>query len=161
MLFRATLCIVVSSLGFGIVGCGGDSGPKLAGVTGTVTYGGKPLAGATVTMQTEGVKGQASLGSTDSSGKFKMTTGGRAGVPVGKARVGISKAADTTGGAAKTDMKPEDMMKLQKAAGGTTKKQEPPKPAIPEKYADPTKSGLTADVGANESKNVFEFPLVD
>ena len=161
VLFRATLCVVVSSLGFGIVGCGGDSGPKLAGVSGTVTYDGKPIAGATVTMQTAGVKGQASLGFTDSSGKFKMTTAGRVGVPVGKAIVGITKFAATSDAANPKDMKPEDMMKMQIAADGTTKKPEPPKREIPEKYADPMKSGLTADVVANDSKNVFAFLLVE
>ncbi len=163
MFIRATLCIAVSSLGFGIIGCGGDSGPKLAGVTGTVTLGGKPIAGATVTMQTEGVKAQASLGFTDASGKFKMTTSGRPGVPVGNARVGITKAGDA-GGVYKDlkDMKPEDMVKMQLAAGGgTPKTTELPKPEIPLKYADPTKSNLTASVEANESKNVFEFNLVE
>ena len=160
MLFRATLFIIVSSLGFGIVGCGGDSGPKLAGVTGTVTYGGKPIAGATVTMQTEGVKGQSSLGFTDAAGKFKMTTGGRVGVPVGKARVGITKLAATSDVPNPKDMKPEDMMKMQIASGGAAKKVAP-KREIPEKYADPTKSGLTAVIEANESKNVFEYPLVE
>ena len=133
----------------------------MAGVSGTVTYDGKLISGATVTMQTVGVKGQASLGFTDSSGKFKMTTGGRIGVPVGKAIVGITKFAATSDAANSKDMKPEDMMKMQIAAGGTTKKTEPPKREIPEKYADPTKSGLTAAVDASESKNVFEFNLVD
>lgn len=133
----------------------------MAGVTGTVTYGGKPVAGATVTMQTVGVKSQASLGSTDSAGKFKMSTGGRAGVPVGKAIVGITKAAATTVVANPKEMKPEDMMKMQSAAGTMTKPQEPPKTELPTKYADPTKSGLTAVVDASESKNVFEFNLVD
>ena len=157
MLFRAIFFIVVSSLGLGIVGCGGDKGPKMAGVTGTVTYGGKPIAGATVTMQTAGVKGQSSLGFTDSSGKFKMSTGGRAGVPVGKAIVGITKLAATEVPGNPKDMKPEDMMKMQVAAGSAAQ----PKREIPEKYADPTTSGLTAPVDASASKNVFEFNLVD
>ena len=132
----------------------------MAGVSGTVTFGGKPISGATVTMQTEGVKAQVSMGFTDTLGKFKMTTGGRVGVPVGNARVAITKvgASDLP---SQKDMKPDDMMKMQQAAGGMSKKTEPPKPEIPEKYADPTKSGLTATVGANESKNVFEFNLVE
>ena len=158
---RATLCIVVSSLGFGILGCGGDSGPKMAGVSGTVTFGGKPIAGATVTMHTDGVKAQPSLGFTDAAGKFKMTTGGRPGVPVGKAKVGIAKAAVAAGGVDMTKMTPDQMMKMQQDAGGTTTKQEPPKPEIPLKYADSATSGLTAVIDASESKNVFEFPLVE
>ncbi len=161
MFIRATVCIVVSSLGLGLIGCNGDSGPKMAGVTGTVTFGGKPIAGATVTMHTDGVKAAPSLGFTDASGKFKMTTGGRPGVPVGNAKVAISKAAVATGAPDMKDMKPEDMMKMQQEAGGTTKKTEPPKPEIPLKYADATKSGLTATIDASESKNAFEFNLVE
>lgn len=160
MCIRATLCLVVSSLGFAIIGCG-DGGPKLAGVTGTVMLGSKPIAGATVTMQIEGVKAPASMGFTDSSGKFTMKTGGRPGVPVGKARVGISKAGDTTGGMATPDMKPEDMMTMQQAAGATTAQTAPPKPEIPLTYADPTMSGLTENIDANESKNIFVFTLAE
>ena len=151
----------MSCTGFGIVGCGDNSGPKLAGVTGTVTYGGKPVAGATVTMQTEGVKSQASLGFTDAVGKFKMSTTGRAGVPVGKAIVGITKVAATSVVANPKEMKPEDMVKMQSAAGTMTKQQSQPKPEVPEKYADPTTSGLNRVIDASESKNVFEFNLVD
>lgn len=133
----------------------------MAGVTGTVTYGGKPISGATVTMKTGGVKAQVSMGFTDSSGKFKMTTGGRVGVPVGNASVGISKVGGTSGTPALKNMKPEEMMKMQQAAGGMTNQPEPVKPEIPEKYGDSTKSGLTAVISVNESKNVFEFNLVE
>ena len=161
MFTRTTFLLAISSLGLGIIGCGGDSGPKMAGVTGTVTLGGKPISGATVTMATDGVKSQPSLGFTDGAGKFKMTTGGRPGVPVGNAKVSITKAPETLGGKATTDMKPEDLAAMAKAGGSAASMAAPPKSEIPLKYADATKSGLTAAVDANESKNVFEFNLVE
>lgn len=140
-----------------LLGCGGSDGPLLSSVTGTVLYQNKPISGATVTMISE--KGLMSNGFTDKEGKFRMTTGGRAGVPVGNAKVGIVKMS----GAATVDiksMKPEDMAKLQKAGGGVAKDLSP-KSEIPTKYADPEKSKLIAVVDRDGRKNVFEYILVE
>ena len=140
-------------------GCGGSSGPVLSTVTGTVLYQNKPISGATVTMISE--KGLISNGFTDKDGKFRMTTGGRAGVPVGSAKVGVVKMSAPA--AAPTDlksMKPEDMARMQKAGGGVAKELTP-KSEIPLKYADPAKSTLVAVVDRDGSKNVFEYILVE
>ena len=146
--------LVITSL----CGCGSSDTLTLAPVTGTVLFKGKPLSGATVTMMSE--KGQMANGFTDTEGKFRMTTGGRPGVPVGLAKVGISKMA---GNAATVDIKkvkPEDMMNMQKAGGGVAKDLAP-KSEIPSKYAKPEESKLTAAVDKDGKKNVFEFILVE
>lgn len=156
MLLRSFLCCIALSVT--ICGCGGGGGVTLVDVSGTVNYGGKPVAGATVTMTSE--KGELSTGFTDASGKFKMTTGGRPGVPVGPKKVGITKAAAAATQVDPQAVKPEDMRKMQMAGGGTATDLTP-KSEIPIKYADPAKSGLVATVDADASKNVFEYPLVD
>lgn len=143
----------------GVCGCGGGpTGPALAEVTGTVTFNGKALAGASVTMTN--VKGEMSDGMTDASGKFKLTTGGRPGVPLGPMKVGITKSAAANPGAEKKTMTPEDMRTMQMAGGGKAVDLTP-KSEIPIRYADPNSSGLKATVDADSKKNVFEFPLVD
>ena len=158
MSIRSLICCV--ALGIVISGCGdGASKSSLVEVTGTVTYNGKPLTGATVTMVV-GEKGEMANGFTDASGKFKLTTGGRAGAPIGAAKVGITKAA---AGAATVDtaaVKPEDMRKMQMAGGGKAADLTP-KSEIPEKFGNPTTSGLVATIDADPKKNIFEFPLVD
>lgn len=141
-----------------IIGCGGTpSGPVLVPATGTVLFKGKPISGATVSMT--GEKGQLSTGFTDSEGKFRMTTGGRPGVPVGKAKVGITKAAATPTKDVKK-LTPEDMLNMQKSGGGVATELVA-KSEIPEKYADVDKSGLEAVVDKDGKNNVFEFVLVE
>ena len=140
-----------------VLGCGGSDGPTLSSVTGTVLYQNKPISGATVTMISE--KGLMSNGFTDKEGKFRMTTGGRVGVPVGNAKVGIVKMSAAPTADIKS-MKPEDMAKLQKAGGGVAKDLAP-KSEIPTKYADPEKSKLVAVVDRDAKKNVFEYILVE
>lgn len=141
-----------------ICGCGGGDSLGLVGATGAVTIDGNPLVGATVTMR--GSKGELSNGFTDSEGKFKMTTGGRIGVPVGTAKVGITKYADSVPVEVNSGaLKAEDMQKMQIANKGKSK-DSTPKSEIPEKYGNPDKSGLTAVIEASASRNVFEFPLV-
>ena len=146
--------LVITSL----FGCGSSDTLTLAPVTGTVLFKGKPLSGATVTMISE--KGQMANGFTDGEGKFRMTTGGRPGVPVGLAKVGISKMAGNAASSDNKKVKPEDMVIMQKAGGGVAKDLVP-KSEIPSKYSKPEESKLTAAVDKNGNKNSFEFILVE
>ena len=141
-----------------LAGCGGVSdNPDLVGATGTVLYKDKPVSGATVTFVIE--KSPLAIGMTNEEGKFIMSTGGRQGVPLGNAKIGITKASavvTATGG----EMKPEDLAQMseEKMTVGVT---EPPAPEIPLKYANPEKSGLKTTVDPDASKNVFDFRLYD
>ena len=84
-------------VGVAIAGCGGDSGPELASVTGTVTEGGKPLVGADVTFMPEG-EGAPSAGTTDESGKFELKySDGSPGAVPGKHQVVITAMPDSGG----------------------------------------------------------------
>ena len=149
------LCLILSVGGL-LLGCGGGASdaPSLVEATGTVLLDGKPVVGASVTFVVE--KSPISTGITDSAGKFTLNTGGRSGVPVGNAKVGIVKMVSTSGATATST--PADMMKMA-AAGkmGPTK----PKGEIPMKYADPDKSTLVAIIDKDPAKNVFEYKLVD
>jgi len=138
-----------------MIGCGGASdAPRLVAASGTVFYKDAPVSGAVVTFEIE--KSPIAVGTTNAEGKFTVTTGGRPGASLGAAKVGIIKA-----GAAEQDMtsmKPEDMKAMQMKNAGSTPMAEP---EIPVKYGDPLKSGLTADLDKDGSKNVFEFRLQD
>lgn len=159
MSLRSLLGITV--LCVGICGCGNGEkpGPKLAATTGTVTYNNKPVPGATVTFINK--DGEMSNGTTDAAGKFNMTTGGRAGVPVGTVRVGVTKMSGGNANPSATkSLTPEDMRKMQMAGGGTAPDLTP-KNELPNKYADPKGSGLTATIDEDAKKNDLLFPLVD
>ena len=139
-----------------VCGCGGESdAPSLVAATGTVLYNDKPISGADVTFMVEG--SPIASGTTNAEGKFTISTGGRPGAPIGKAKVGITKAAATAAGGG--DMKPEDLMKMSTENMGKTV--EPPKPELPVNYGTPESSGLTAELDKDGTKNVFEFRLVD
>ena len=56
-----------------ITGCGGPKMPDVVPVTGTVTMGGKPVEGATVTFMAKGAP-RVSSGTTDAQGKFSLST---------------------------------------------------------------------------------------
>lgn len=151
------------------VGCG-SSGPKNYPVSGTVTFDGKPVDGATVMFIPQ--SGRPGMGVTDASGKYTIATSGQPGAPTGSYEVTISKAAGTGAGGSATmeipadpeNVSAEQMTKLQadmssKMREMATKKASAPKPGLPEKYSIPQGSGLTAKVTEDGSKNVFDFSL--
>lgn len=81
------------SLGLMLAGCGGGAPgdlPDLIPVTGTVTQGGKPLAGALVYF--EPAKGAPSTGLTDDAGRFELQySADHSGAVAGMHTVRISK----------------------------------------------------------------------
>jgi len=137
-----------------LAGCG--DGMNLKPATGTITYNGKPVDGAAVSFLSE--KGVVATGSTDSEGKFTISTNGKPGASVGKHKVSVSKTQSAVGGMP-ANPTPQDMIEMQKKAGKSSAT--PSKPALPVKYSTPQSTDLTADVTTDASKNVFSFDLKD
>jgi hypothetical protein len=133
---RLVLCCAVLAP---LAGCGGGNlKQKTHPVTGKVTVDGKPLAGATVVFHAVDKANfkweELPQGTTDANGKFTLFTYEPGdGAPAGEYKVAVelAAAADDQGG---------DQVK--RARG----------PRIPDRYHDPSKSGLTAKVtsGTNE-----------
>lgn len=155
-----SLCIFMAAVS---TGCG-SSGPKLYPASGTVTYEGKPVDGATVMFTPQG--GRPSIGTTDAAGKFTISTNGKPGAAPGAYTVSIIKSqiADSAVASSQAEVKPseEEMMKRQKDMAAMmqgAQKAAKPKPLLPEKYSLPQSSSLSATVTEDASKNVFEFAL--
>lgn len=149
-------------------GCG-SSGPALYNVSGTVTYEGKPVEGASILFTPQ--QGRPSMGATDASGKYTISTNGKPGVGAGTYTVTITKQGGASGGeASAADMPPaaehlteEEMAKMQQnmidKMRNASKERGKIKPALPEKYSNPQNSGLTATVTTDAAKNIFDFQL--
>jgi hypothetical protein len=141
--------VIGSVVCLGLVGC--NPGGGLVPAKGKVIYKGQPVAKASVTFVR--AEGTPATGMTDEKGEFQINTGGKPGVAKGEYKVTVTKFETK---AAQTTMSPDDMRKMQMG-----RKAEKPKSEIPEKYASPDRSGLTANVTSDASKNVFEFTLTD
>ncbi|MCE9565705.1 MAG: hypothetical protein K8U57_27085 [Planctomycetes bacterium] len=112
-----------------VAGC---SGPGIAPVEGTVTYKGEPLKDGTILFHPE--KGRPAAGKIRDGKIVEVTTETlNDGVPVGSVRVAIQ------------------------AITNPDKMDAPHKSLIPEKYGDPDKSELTADI--KPGKNDLKFEL--
>jgi hypothetical protein len=125
-----------------LVGCGGaDEG--IVPARGVVTHKGAPIAKIAVVFMPSGGGGQIAEGITDATGNFELQTRTPGdGAKVGSYVVSFKHASDVI----------PDMPGF---TGGTKPEPSP----IPEKYGDASKSGFTATVDADSSKNVYKFDL--
>ncbi len=134
-----------------VIGCSGGPAanpnrPATVAVSGTVTYNGQPVDGATVTFLPQKPDGTGASGLTDAAGKFTLTAfaPGDGAVP-GSYLVTVIKTEVAGGGAVQEDSE------ATPAAH---------KSLLPEKYGNPQGSGFTADVKEGD-KNEFTFELKD
>jgi hypothetical protein len=138
------LCAAVA-IAVPLSGCGGGNGLKLQKVSGVITFDGQPLTKGNVQFtpdSSKGTRGPMATGAIGSDGKFTLTTATPGdGAPVGFYKVSVNCWDE---GPAFDPNNPK-----------------PPTPAkslIPERYADDSSSGLTAEVKAG-AKNEFTFEL--
>lgn len=149
---RHLISVLVLTMVSACLGCNKEM--RLEGtvkVTGTVTFQGKPLEGASVAFSPIDM-GRAASGKTDATGRFQLTSlKADDGAMPGKYNVSVSKVE------VENAMTADEAMKWFKEHSGP-----PPggniKNALPDKYKDVKTSGLTAEVtegGAND----FTFSL--
>jgi hypothetical protein len=151
--YLAGWLIVAAAATFASLGCSkGNSGgdPNGRPVTGTVTYKGSPVEGATVTFVSPN---NSAFGMTDAQGKFKLKTANGENVSLGDYQVTVVKKEAPPAAAPST---PEEYVPPDPNA--------PPPPApkdlLPAKYGDTKSSGLTATVKADDA-NDFPLQLAD
>lgn len=146
---RSTRWVCLSAVLGLIAGCGGgDKGPPLAKVSGTVTYKGQPLAGATV-LFVPAKKGRPAQGTTDANGKFTLTTNRPGdGAAVADHTIVVTKLGPPDG------MTEQQYEEKQKSAGAGSLLP-PPKSMVPAKFTT-TASPLKVKVkeGTNEDVKV-------
>lgn len=128
-----------------IAGCGPDR-PKTIPVSGTVTFDGKPIAGAAVLLMPE-APGRPATGETDESGNFTMMTfePGDGALP-GKHAVTVTKKKVTG------LLADKDGLSVGEAPGGMKVEW-----LLPQKYSDPKTSGFTVEVKSGMEPLVLEL----
>lgn len=134
--------IAVCGLGLSLILAGCGSGGRLAvvPVSGLVTLNGDPLPDASVTFIPE--KGKPATGKTDQTGIYRLTTYTQGdGAVIGKHKIAISKMTDLP-----ESNTPEELAKI--------------KHVLPETYADPERSGLTAEVKSGQTADI-DFNLIN
>lgn len=154
------LASVVLALTVAVIGgCGKKGGPPTYQATGTVTLDGQPVEGADVQFK---IGNALSVGTTDASGKFELSTGNKPGAPVGKAQA-IVQRVETAKMDVPANPTPRDMigMNEKKAENKTGMQTESAglKNTIPEKYTKFGTSGLSYEVSKDKTKNDFKIEL--
>jgi hypothetical protein len=146
-----------------MTGCGPD--PNIGQVSGTVTYKGAPVEGATVSFLPTSGEGVLAVGNTDAAGHYvlaapvqKRGKGVTAGAFSGTYNVAIRKLEVTLSKADQLYQEGkityDELQSRGGGGGGTTRD------LLPLKYRDAKTSGLEADVKA-KTDNVFDFEIVD
>lgn len=151
--FLGFACLLISAA---ISGCG-PTRPDLVPVSGVVTYQGQPVVGAQVTFMAPNAA-RAAYGKTDAEGKFRLSTFGMDdGAVAGNHTVTVAKPTESAGGEAMSPDNPDSgyAAAMAQAANRPTIKSE-----LPDKYATPETSDLTATV-TSSGPNEFTFALED
>lgn len=112
-----------------------------ATLTGKITYKGKPVPYALVILVGDS---SSSTGAADASGNYTVPY-----APVGKVRVGVNTAAG----------RGMLMSATMAASQSGDKSAKPSFLDIPQKFFDPTTSGVTADVKDVKEPNTFDIVL--
>lgn len=157
--FRWTLVVnaILAPLLVGMTGCG-DPGIGAVKVSGTVKLDGAPVRGASVIFNPD-QGGQAAAGLTDAEGKYKLTTekAGDGAVP-GSYKISITKNENETLDLP-TKVDPNDSKSMDAIYSKIdTRKKQKSTNVIPEMYANPKGSGLSAEVKGSGTNN-FDFEL--
>lgn len=127
-----------------LVGCGKPEGEKTFQVTGTVTYQGNPVEGASVGFIPE--KGRPAVGKTDAAGRFELSTfSPRDGAIAGSHKVVIGPAPSD---------QPEPM------PGEPGYKEPEVKPQFPVRYSEAATTPLRVEVTPGKT-NQFSFEMTD
>lgn len=133
-------------------GCGPapETGPPMGDVTGTISYSGKPVAGASVTFIPAAKGMRPAVGMSDSAGRYRLSISGeKEGAIAGPCLVTIVLRAPYDGPVPE-GVSPAYAQELFQNQG---------KPLIPEKYFSTETSGLSIVV--KTGRNVFDFTLQD
>jgi len=142
-----------------LAGCGGGGIAGLYPVTGTVTYQGKAVDGATVSFLNES-EGRPATAITKSDGTYELFTLDSSGALPGSYRVVVSKTE------AGPEVAPDDLgfdpvtgadLSMEQSAANAGKRPTKPKDLIPAKYSSPTSTPLTVEV--KNSNNVIDLKL--
>ncbi|WP_339735321.1 hypothetical protein [uncultured Gimesia sp.] len=119
--------------------------PQTFPASGTVTFEGQPLEGATIIFRSNSGQPQAAVGRSDQAGKFQLRTFEDGdGAIAGEHSVSIT-CVKTEGPPEGTNLDEANVIIKEISL-------------IPKKYGDPKKSGLTATVGSDQ-ENQFTFEL--
>lgn len=123
-----------------LVGCG--NGLDTVPVEGVVTFKGDPVPKIAVAFMPKDGKGQIAEGTTDAEGKFKLQTREPGdGAIVGDYLIAFRYV-------------PDEVPEMPGFPGA-----KPVVSPLPKKYGDSARSGVTANVVSDASKNVFNFDL--
>jgi hypothetical protein len=146
------------ALGIAVVGCTANArtgSDPVYPVSGVVSYGGQPVAGADVTFF-NAEKNRSAFGRTNDRGEYKLTTfGSNDGAVEGTHTVTIVKLVVPPETTPAADVESEA---YQPPRPGQSTQPEKPKSELPARYADRAKSGLVATISA-EGRNEVDFEL--
>lgn len=150
---RTTLLTGLASLG--LLGCGGGGGPaanKAVGtVSGTIKHKGQ-AAPENMLVTFLGGDGVTASGRTDGTGHYSLTFQKSPKIPVGSYKVALTPY--NPGDSASADPK-----QFFDPATGMTRPPQVVKSSLPDKYSNPTTSGITREV--NEGANTIDIDLPD